>query len=153
MREAAPPGATVHLLARGVIVRDGRLLVARFRGANHTFLPGGHIEHGESAPAALARELMEELHVRAGIGAYRGALEHTWVDGGVRHFEINHCFEVTVPELASGATPRSHAEHLEFHWVFVGELRAHNLQPPQLWTLIPGWLAGDRAPWWGSTLP
>lgn len=151
--EAAPPGVTFHLLARAVIVDGRRLLLAHFHGADHTFLPGGHLEPGESLPAALRRELMEELQVRADIGNYLGALEHTWTEAGIRHFEVNHCFAVTVPEMSPAVKPRSYAEHLEFLWAPVQDLNVHNVQPVPLWTLVPRWLDGDRSPWWGSTLP
>jgi 8-oxo-dGTP diphosphatase len=56
------------------IVRDGRCLVAR-RGPAMSApglweFPGGKIEPGESAEAALARELVEELGVEVEVGAF-----------------------------------------------------------------------------------
>jgi uncharacterized protein (TIGR00730 family) len=44
-----------------VVVRDGRILAVRSAGRDVFYLPGGKIEPGETAPAALARELFEEL--------------------------------------------------------------------------------------------
>ncbi|HET6946222.1 MAG TPA: NUDIX domain-containing protein, partial [bacterium] len=64
------------------MVRDGRLLLAHFHGSDHTFLPGGHVEMGESIPAALRREFLEELRVKVGIGPYLGAVEHGWTTRG-----------------------------------------------------------------------
>lgn len=46
-------------------VRDGRLLAVRTEGRDVFYLPGGKLEPGESGPQALARELAEELGVRA----------------------------------------------------------------------------------------
>ena len=43
----------IDLIARAVIVRDARLLVAHSVGAGNKFLPGGHIESGEFAADAL----------------------------------------------------------------------------------------------------
>ena len=53
---------TMEIIARAVI-RDGdrQLLVARERGKDWAFLPGGHVEPGEPIEAALLRELDEEL--------------------------------------------------------------------------------------------
>ncbi|MBC3988245.1 NUDIX domain-containing protein [Streptomyces sp. AC563] len=46
-------------------VRDGSLLAVRTHGKDRFYLPGGKLEPGESGPRALARELGEELGVRA----------------------------------------------------------------------------------------
>ncbi|WP_241385252.1 (deoxy)nucleoside triphosphate pyrophosphohydrolase [Rhodococcus sp. CH91] len=59
----APPG---HVVA-GAVIREGRVLLAqRTRPADLAGLwelPGGKVETGESAEAALVRELREELGV------------------------------------------------------------------------------------------
>lgn len=58
------------------MVRDGRLLVAqRSRPeelAGRWELPGGKVEPGESEPAALVRELREELSVEVAVGRRLG---------------------------------------------------------------------------------
>ncbi|MHB1395098.1 MAG: NUDIX domain-containing protein [Clostridia bacterium] len=50
-----------HMIVRAVIISDYHILLAHQKGADNTFLPGGHIEIGESAVAALKREVREEL--------------------------------------------------------------------------------------------
>ncbi len=121
-----------HYLARAVI-RDGdRILLARLKGAGHTFLPGGHIEFGEGARAALVRELKEEIGMSAQVRRFAGAVEHTWVERGVRNAEINLLFEVDLPGLTAATTIQaaSAAEaHLEFLWAEPANLAKHNLQP------------------------
>ncbi|HXI02851.1 MAG TPA: (deoxy)nucleoside triphosphate pyrophosphohydrolase [Candidatus Saccharimonadales bacterium] len=55
-----------------LIIEEGKvLLTQRMEGTHlalHWEFPGGKVEPGESPPAALARELREELGVEAGIG-------------------------------------------------------------------------------------
>ena len=55
-----------------VIERNGQILIAqRRRDGKHPFkweFPGGKVEPGELPPAALARELREELGIDARIG-------------------------------------------------------------------------------------
>jgi 8-oxo-dGTP pyrophosphatase MutT (NUDIX family) len=46
-----------------VLVRDGRLLVARNHGRDLFYLPGGRRELGESDSETLVREVREELGV------------------------------------------------------------------------------------------
>ena len=61
------------IVVAGVIERDARILICRRRAdARHHPLkwefPGGKVEPGEEPRAALARELGEELGIRAEIG-------------------------------------------------------------------------------------
>lgn len=55
-----------------VIEREGRILICQRRRSGRFPLkwefPGGKVEEGESPQAALARELQEELGVKAAIG-------------------------------------------------------------------------------------
>src|SRR5438094_5823211 len=55
----------VRVAAKAIVMRQGRLLVTRNVNAEGAFflLPGGGQEHGESLPAALQREVMEEVGV------------------------------------------------------------------------------------------
>ncbi len=57
--------------------------------------PGGKIEPGEQAPAALQRELEEELGVRAEIGAKVAQLIHEYQNGNAveLHFFIVEHYE------------------------------------------------------------
>lgn len=53
----------------GIIERDGRILICR-RKARQTHplkweFPGGKVEHGETPPQALERELSEELGIHS----------------------------------------------------------------------------------------
>lgn len=66
--DAMPRG---HTVVAGVLVRDGRILLCHRRPDRAWFpdvwdVPGGHIEAGEDAQEALARELAEELGVIVG---------------------------------------------------------------------------------------
>ena len=55
-----------HHIVRAVMIKDKKLLVAEYIG-HYYFLPGGHVEVGESAESALIRELQEELGVNCSI--------------------------------------------------------------------------------------
>ncbi len=42
-----------HLLSRGIAVREGKILLAYYIEKDYWFLPGGHIEPGESGALSL----------------------------------------------------------------------------------------------------
>ena len=60
--------ATVHVAVAVILDAEGNILLTRRPGHVHQGglweFPGGKVEAGESLPAALARELLEELDIR-----------------------------------------------------------------------------------------
>ena len=67
---------SVRIVVGAAIVRDGRVLAARRSAPPATAggweFPGGKVEPGESAPAALIRECREELGVTVSVGELLG---------------------------------------------------------------------------------
>ncbi|MGG0648853.1 NUDIX domain-containing protein [Bacillus mycoides] len=105
-----------HHIVRAIMIKDEKLLVTEYIG-HHYFLPGGHVEIGESAENALIRELREELGVTCSIKQFLGVIENQWQAKETLHHEINHIFEIDSNELKSDFTPISKEYHLAFHWI------------------------------------
>jgi 8-oxo-dGTP pyrophosphatase MutT (NUDIX family) len=139
-----------HYLARGVVFSDGKVLLAHQKGADNTFLPGGHIELGERAESALAREIAEETGRKAMVRRFVGAVECLWIENDQPNHEIDLVFEVVVPGLDSNAPPQSRESHLEFIWVEPSALRTHNLLPYPMIECLMDWESDYRA-YWGSS--
>ena len=72
------------LVVAALIERGGEVLVARRKEQGERAglweFPGGKVEAGEGERAALARELREELGVRAQVGELYARLEHIYPD-------------------------------------------------------------------------
>lgn len=125
-------GTAIEVIARAIITRDdGSLLVARQRGRDFVFLPGGHVELGEPAERALAREIHEELGADAKVGGFTGAVEHIYTDSGQQHHELNLIFTAEVSEQAVSQEP-----HLEFLWVPANEIAECDLRPSPVRDLV-----------------
>lgn len=140
----------IELLARGVLVLDGRLLVCHGRKKRNHFLPGGHIEWGEAAAVALKREIEEEIGRRCTVGRFLGAAEHTFRWKGRRVCEINLVFDMTVRGLKAGKPVPSMEKKLEFFWVPLAKLARSKIEPFPLRKELPSWLRSRGAPWSSS---
>ncbi|MEM7076985.1 MAG: NUDIX domain-containing protein [Pseudomonadota bacterium] len=140
----------LHYIARGVAVLGESVLLARDRSASNTFLPGGHIGDGESAPVALRREWQEELGIDVEDTRFLGAVEHRFdKPDGAAHWEINLVFAVSSTDLTPHTPPRSREAHLEFLWAPVPRLQDFRLLPPPMVPLV---LSGvETQAFWGST--
>ena len=117
--------AGIETIARGVCVRDGKLLLCRAKGGNYTYLPGGHIELGETGRQALVREVREELGVSSEAGAFLGVVESSFLQHGKPHSEINLVYELDIglEEVSS------REDWIEFEWCILEELDEANLLP------------------------
>jgi 8-oxo-dGTP diphosphatase len=79
-------GPALRFVAAALIVRDGEVLIGQRRAdqpmASLWEFPGGKIEPGESPQQALARELTEELGIKAEVGPAVTRIRHHYRRGG-----------------------------------------------------------------------
>jgi 8-oxo-dGTP pyrophosphatase MutT (NUDIX family) len=132
--------ANVEVIARGVCVVDGQLLLCHGKKAALTYLPGGHIEFRETGRQALVREIREEMGREAVAGRFLGCCEHCFMQKGEPHAEINLVFELTVPGLVPGAPVEAAEAWIGFRWQPLDQLDAASLEPAPLRTLVAAWL-------------
>jgi len=115
----------IETIARGVCVRDGKVLLCKAKGGATTYLPGGHIEFGETGREALVREIKEELGVDATAGDFLGVEENSFLQHGQPHCEINLIYRL---ELAANASVALE-QWIEFVWCDLADLSKANLLP------------------------
>ena len=116
----------IETIARGIFIRDGRILLCKAKGGTSTYLPGGHIEFGETGRMALAREMKEEMGVDTSIGAFRGVVENSFVQKGKKHAEINLVYDM---EFDGADTAKAVEGWIEFVWWPLDSLKDANLLP------------------------
>mgnify|MGYP001598521382 CR=1 FL=1 len=144
---------TIETIARGVVVKGGRLLLCHTKGKRNTYLPGGHIDFGERAQDALERELREELGVKSRAGRFIGVVEHCYRRGGKLQCEINLVFDVKAKKLKPGKKPISREDYIEFFWIPLAEIGRSALEPRVLRDVIGDWIRNKHGgAGWASTV-
>ncbi len=140
-----------HTIVRAVIIKDDHLLVCIGKNKKYVFLPGGHLEPGESLEYALERELQEELSMRLKVGRFLGCFESSLevlVCNELKHMchthEINFLFTVVSENFDINKVPESLESHTKFKWIpLVSADNKDNFLPSVLFDMLPFWLACD----------
>ncbi|PCJ26970.1 MAG: DNA mismatch repair protein MutT [Rickettsiales bacterium] len=138
----------IHTLARAVILDDEHILLCKTLDlpVNFYFLPGGHVEHGESASQALMRELKEETGKDCTVKRFLGCLEYSFEPGHnsiCHNHEYNFIFEAESDQLKVREKISSPEKHIELIWVAVSDLSEIDFRADPLKKLLPEWLSRD----------
>ena len=143
---------SIEIIARGVCLYRGHVLLCRNRKRGNVYLPGGHIEGEERAPDALRRELQEELGQRCAVGRFWGTLQHAFDENKQRVVEVNFVFAFRLPRASLKTPPPSREEKIEFFWWPLSALARARLEPRMAARLLPNWLRAGTGPnRWAST--
>ena len=119
--------AFIETIARGVAISDGRILLCKAKGGSSTYLPGGHIELGESGREALVREMKEETGLDVSTGSFLGVVENSFLQKGKRHSEINLVYEMAI--LPNQGAVAAAEDWIEFEWRDLADIESVNLLP------------------------
>jgi 8-oxo-dGTP diphosphatase len=135
----------IHVLSRGVIIDQDHILLCKTLDLpiSFYFLPGGHVEHGESAETSLLRELMEETGSICRIKRFLGCLEYSFEPGHssiCHNHEYNFIFEAESESLKiENKIPQLEA-HIELIWVPLHQLSEIDFRAEPLRELVLQWL-------------
>ncbi len=118
---------TQEIRLAAIILRRGRLLLVEHqkRGSRYWVLPGGRLQPRETLRAALQRELVEELALRATIGRLVIVCETL----APRRHVVNLIFQATAGEGQPRPDPRD-GVIVGMDWVLPDRLGALDFRPP-----------------------
>lgn len=138
----------IHILSRAVIIDDEHILLCKTLDLTpgFYFLPGGHIEHEESAEEAVKRELMEESGATIRIKRFLGILEHIFVPGHnsiCHNHEYNLFFEADADSLKRHIPLPKREKHIGLVWTPLPAIGNIDLRPEKLKTLISEWTSAS----------
>ncbi|NLB70355.1 MAG: NUDIX domain-containing protein [Lentisphaerae bacterium] len=135
---------SVDLIARGVCVKNGKILLCRNRKYGNVYLLGGHIEFGEAADRALEREVLEETGLRARATRFLAAVQSRFNQRGVDVFELSLLFELEIlDDISTEAEPESLESYIEFFWFPFSDISKSGLLPDTVAVRLNGWLDGS----------
>ena len=140
----------IHVLSRGVIIDQDHILLCKTLDLliSFYFLPGGHVEHGESASTSLLRELMEETGAKCKIKRFLGCLEYSFEPGHsslCHNHEYNFIFEAESESLKIGNQIPQLEAHIELLWMPLRRLSEIDFRAEPLRELVPQWLKTPAA--------
>ena len=124
----------IETIARGVCIRNGKVLLCLPKDRSYSYLPGGHIEFGETGREALVREMKEETGLDATAGDLLGVVESSFVQKDEKHCEINLIYKMEVEVKGGGGqwNVPSCEDWICFDWVDCDKLNSANLLPNEM---------------------
>ncbi len=137
----------IEFIARGMLIEAGHLLACRNLKHGYLYLPGGHVDFGESAAEACAREFLEETGLAVRVRDCRLVCEARFEQGGKPRHEITAVFLVEhsdpagrhPPTAAGSPAPVPSLEpKIGFDWIARERLAEADLRP----RVMRDWLIG-----------
>ena len=134
-----------HVLARAVIIDEGQILLFKTLDMhkNFYFLPGGHVEHGESTKVALHREMIEETACEINIIRFLGCLENIFENSEsckCHNHEYSFIFQAESNDLKVHVPLKQLDARMELLWLPLTQLGDMIFKAEALKALIPQWL-------------
>jgi ADP-ribose pyrophosphatase YjhB (NUDIX family) len=130
-----------RLIARAVVIKEGKILVVRYEGGTaNNFLPGGEVGENESIPEALEREIIKKTGEKPLIKKHLGAIENYNLENGAQSGEITHIFEAEIPN-PNNKELSPQEDCVEFLWLNPEDLEKINLNLPGVQELIVRWMS------------
>ncbi|MHB0978004.1 MAG: NUDIX domain-containing protein [Minisyncoccota bacterium] len=126
----------IELIVRLIIKKDNKILFCINKTTGNYYLPGGHVEFGDTLEKTIYKEISEEL----GWGkddikniSYKTHLEQIYkkeAEGNLHH-ELNMIFDVSINENLEIKALES---HINFEWLSISDINNHKIVP---FTIIP----------------
>ncbi len=142
----------IEVIVRGIARHGEHVLVCRSR-RGYSYLPGGHVEFGESFSNALTREFREETGLKTRVLSVIAAGEHRFTQRGKPRHEINIVCHVALkhgkPDAAAPPPVSSREDDISFEWVPIKRIAATDFRPKFMARWIAEGLSSGPVAWIG----
>ncbi len=133
-----------EVIARALILKNNKILVCKRKDKDYYFLPGGHVEFGETTKEAIIREIKEERDKTLKNVSFIGIVENNYKEGSIKHHEINIIFEA---EEEESEKPMSAENHLIFEFLDYNSFKEKNIEPDILKRKIMEYIDNNKIFW------
>ncbi len=122
--------STIELIVRIIVKREDAVLLCVNKKGTY-FLPGGHVEFGDTIEETIYKETKEELgweRDQIKSFSFKGYLENSFTpkDGTEPRHELNMIFDA---EINENTPTQSQESHIDFQWVPLQDIKNIRLLP------------------------
>lgn len=149
----------IEFIARGLMQIGSEILLCRNKKKGYAYLPGGHVEPGESAAEACVREFLEETAMPITVVSPLLICEARFEQSGRPRHEFNVVFHVEhVQNAALGSdgvkqAAVSQEAKIEFIWADLASVPDLDLRPDPIkaWLVSGGETRSENHVQWISS--
>jgi ADP-ribose pyrophosphatase YjhB (NUDIX family) len=119
----------IEIIVRVIFKKYNKILLCKSNEHGHYFLPGGHVEFGDTLETTVYKEMNEELGLeKEDIQNVQFVkfFENTYGPETNKFQEINFVFEA---KMRSDIEIESKEEHISFEWIDENKLAEVNVLP------------------------
>jgi len=120
---------TIELIVRLLIKKENKVLLCFNKETNSHFLPGGHVEFGDTFEETIYKETFEELGWKnediKNI-SFKTYLENSYISDNEKHQELNMIFDV---EIDKNTPINSKEDHISFEWIELSSFDSLKILP------------------------
>ncbi|MEX0672701.1 MAG: NUDIX domain-containing protein [Candidatus Paceibacterota bacterium] len=131
-------------IARGIICRRDEILLCKNVDHGHLYLPGGHVEDGESSQEALKREMREESGREVIATRFVTTFENEFTQNGR---EIQERCDVYLAQLDIVEAVHSKEKHIGFQWISLDQLQTVRFLPEKILLTVLDIIQANRSFW------
>ena len=118
----------IEIIVRAMIKIDKKILLCKNKNKDYYFLPGGHVEYGETLEEALKREVYEEFGLKIKNLKLIFVQENFFEEKDILHHEINFIFEAKITKKKI----KIKEKHLEFILASKKDIRKLKILPESI---------------------
>lgn len=123
----------IEIILRAIIIQDNQILLCHSseNPPNYYYLPGGHLEKGETLESGLKREIKEEINIKIINMKFLVLKENFYKDKQGNHHEINLLYAVDL-DWDNSKSLKAQENHVFISWLETSKLPTIRLLPPNI---------------------